>query len=152
MDVGDLVPSFTLPDQSGAPWSLDAALESGPVVVFFFPAAMTTGCTKESCHFRDLGREFNELGAARVGISMDSVDRQRAFSDRYAFDFPLLSDESGAVSELFGVRRAFGPLRVRRRSFVIGPDHRVIRVVKSELHMQAHAEGALGSLKERAAR
>jgi len=58
MQKGDVVPDFTLPDQTGAPRRLSDFLANGPVVLFFYPAAMTYGCTKESCHFRDLAGEF----------------------------------------------------------------------------------------------
>ena len=80
MDVGDVVDDFELPDETGTPRRLSALLADGPVVLFFYPAAMTTGCTKESCHFRDLGAEFAAVGAQRVGISRDSVDKQHQFS------------------------------------------------------------------------
>ena len=62
------------------------------MVLFFYPAAMTYGCTKESCHFRDMGAEFAAVGAQRVGISADKVEKQKQFSDKHSFDFPLLSD------------------------------------------------------------
>ena len=67
-------------------------------MLYFYPAAMTPGCTAESCHFRDLSAEFAALGAQRVGISADAVDKQKQFSDKYSFDFPLLSDPDGQVA------------------------------------------------------
>ena len=150
MDVGDVVPDFSLPDQYGEQRSLESALADGPVVIFFYPAAMTTGCTKESCHFRDVKGEFEALGAKRIGISMDSVDKQRAFSDANGFDYPLLSDVDGSVARLFGVKRSFGPLRVRRWTFVIGTDHRVIEIIKNEMRMDTHADQALAALRRSA--
>ncbi|OWY61969.1 peroxiredoxin, partial [cyanobacterium TDX16] len=63
MERGDTVPDFELPDQTGTPVKLSELLAEGPVVLFFYPAAMTTGCTAESCHFRDLAAEFAEVGA-----------------------------------------------------------------------------------------
>jgi peroxiredoxin Q/BCP len=62
MDTGELVPDFTLLDEQGEERSLSSLVANGPVVLFFYPAAMTKGCTKESCHFRDLGSAFTELG------------------------------------------------------------------------------------------
>src|SRR5690349_2347797 len=105
MQEGDVVPDFELPDQTGTKRSLSELLAAGPVVLFFYPAAMTPGCTKEACHFRDIGAEFEAAGVQRVGISRDSVARQKQFSDRYSFDYPLLSDEDGRVAEIFGVVR-----------------------------------------------
>ncbi|MEO6090418.1 MAG: peroxiredoxin [Umezawaea sp.] len=150
MKPGDLVPDFTLPDQHGAPRTLSTMLEDGPIVLFFYPAAMTTGCTAESCHFRDLAAEFREVGAQRVGISTDSVARQKEFSDLNSFDYPLLSDADGEVAETFGVKRRFGPLPVKRHTFVIGTDSRVLEVVKSEFSMDNHADKALSALREHA--
>lgn len=151
MKAGDLAPDFELPDQTGTPRKLSGLLADGPVVLFFYPAAMTKGCTAESCHFRDLAAEFAEVGANRVGISPDAVDKQQAFSDRHSFDFPLLSDPDGAVASAFGVRRAFGPLLTRRQTFVIGTDRTVLEVVRSELRMSVHADRALEVLRARSA-
>ncbi len=105
MDTGDLVPDFELPDQDGTPRRLSTLLQNGPVVLFFYPAAMTTGCTKEACHFRDVGAEYAAAGVQRVGISRDTVAKQKQFADQHSFDYPLLSDEDGKVAEIFGVKR-----------------------------------------------
>ncbi|ATE56204.1 peroxiredoxin [Actinosynnema pretiosum] len=150
MKPGDQVSDFTLPDQDGEPRTLSALLADGPVVLFFYPSAMTSGCTAESCHFRDLAAEFAQAGAQRVGISTDSVARQKQFADINSFDYPLLSDADGAVAEAFGVKRRFGPLPVKRHTFVIGTDLTVLEVIKSEFAMNAHADKALAVLRERA--
>src|ERR1700709_1304675 len=102
MNKGELIDDFELPDQHGTPRRLSTLLTDGPVVLFFYPAAMTSGCTKEACHFRDLAAEFRAAGIQRVGISRDSVDKQREFADRHSFDYPLLSDADGTVAEQFG--------------------------------------------------
>ncbi len=141
--IGDKVANFTLKDQDGNPQNLTELLKGGPLVLFFYPAAMTTGCTKESCHFRDLKAEFEELGIQRVGISMDKVDKQKQFSDTYGFDYPLLSDEDGSVAESFGVKRSIGILRTKRQTFVIDTDSIVLAIFKSEFNMNSHAEDAL---------
>jgi peroxiredoxin Q/BCP len=149
MKAGDLAPEFELPDETGTPRSLTGFLETGPVVLFFYPAAMTKGCTAESCHFRDLAAEFEAVKAHRVGISPDDVAKQKQFSEQHTFDFPLLSDADGAVAQQFGVRRSFGPLLTRRQTFVIDTDRRVLEVVKSELRMAVHADRALEVLRAR---
>ncbi len=151
MRAGDLAPDFELPDETGRNRTLAEFLATGPVVLFFYPAAMTKGCTAESCHFRDLAAEFAELGAHRVGISPDAVDKQAEFSAKHSFDYPLLSDADGAVATRFGVRRSFGPLLTKRQTFVIDTDRKVLEVVKSELRMSVHADRALAVLRERAA-
>ncbi|GGM55350.1 peroxiredoxin [Dactylosporangium sucinum] len=149
---GDLVEDFELADETGTPRRLSELLAGGPVVLFFYPAALTRGCTAESCHFRDLGAEFVALGAQRVGISRDSVDKQREFAELHKFDYPLLSDPDGAIADRFGVRRRLplGPLSMKRMTFVIGTDRRVIAVIHSELSMNEHADQALRVLRERA--
>ena len=119
------------------------------MVLFFYPAAMTPGCTAESCHFRDMKAEFEAVGARRVGISADAVEKQKRFSDKNSFDYPLLSDPDGAVATQFGVRRRFTMLSPTKRStFVIGPDLRVIDVIQSEMRFSHHADRALEVLKD----
>ncbi|MBN9636400.1 MAG: peroxiredoxin, partial [Actinobacteria bacterium] len=127
MKRGDVVAEFSLPDQTGTVRSLSELLANGPIVLFFYPAAMTPGCTMEACHFRDLAAEFAAAGASRVGISMDAVEKQDKFAEKHSFDYPLLSDTSGAVAEAFGVKRGLlGKLMpVKRTTFVIDTDRRV---------------------------
>ncbi len=125
-------------------------LTDGPVVLFFYPMAMSRGCTRESCHFRDLAAEFKEVGAQRVGISADSVDKQRQFADRHDFDYPLLSDADGRVAAMFGVKRRIGPVPVKRTTFVIDTDRRIVEVISSEVNMDKHADRALAVLRARA--
>lgn len=149
MKAGDLAPDFELPDETGTPRKLSQLLEAGPVVLFFYPAAMTKGCTAESCHFRDLAAEFAKVGAVRVGISKDSVAKQAEFADKHGFGYPLLSDRKGTVADAFGVNRTLGVLPVKRQTFVIDTDFRVLEVIKSEVRMSVHADRALEVLRER---
>ncbi|MGA2519808.1 MAG: peroxiredoxin [Acidimicrobiales bacterium] len=151
MKTGDVVTDFELPDETGAPRRLSELLSAGPVVLFFYPAAMTTGCTRESCHFRDLKAEFEAVGAQRVGISADSVDKQKQFSDKHSFDFPLLSDPGRTVATEFGVKRGLSILPNKRSTFVIDTDRHVLAVVNSEVNMNGHADRALEVLRARAA-
>jgi peroxiredoxin Q/BCP len=146
MLIGDLAPEFTLSDQHGVSRSLLAMLASGPVVLFFYPAAMTSGCTKESCHFRDLAGEFVHVGAQRIGISMDSVERQSKFTERNNLDYPLLADVGGLVAKQFGVKRSLDILKVKRTTFVIAQDRRIVDIVSSDLNMDVHADRALKAL------
>ncbi|MBB4933071.1 peroxiredoxin Q/BCP [Lipingzhangella halophila] len=150
MNVADPAPDFELSDQYGTPRRLSALLDGGYVVLFFYPAAMTPGCTAESCHFRDLTKELAEFGARPVGISADPVDKQRTFAETHSLDFPLLSDPDGAVAKRYDARRT-GLLAnlapTRRRTFVIGPEQRIVHQVSSEVRMQAHADQALKALR-----
>ena len=148
---GDKVPDFSLPDQTGTTRGLAELLGDGPVVLFFYPAAMTKGCTIESCHFRDMGAEFATAGAQRVGISRDAVDKQKRFAELHDFDYPLLSDPDGTVASLFGVKRAIalGPLSTKRMTFVIDTDRTILEVIHSEVSMTGHADQALAALRGR---
>jgi thioredoxin-dependent peroxiredoxin len=138
---------FTLRDQDGTERTLSTMVKGGPVVLFFYPAALSAGCTKESCHFRDLNAEFTLLGAQPMGISMDDADRQAQFSQKNGFDFPLLVDEDGEVARHYGVKRALGFLKVKRATFVIDQDMRIRDVIHSEVNMNTHADRALEALR-----
>jgi peroxiredoxin Q/BCP len=170
MIAGDKAPDFTLYDHTGRPRTLSALLSGGPVVLFFFPLASSPICTAQACHFRDLSDEFAKVGAHRVGISTDTVDKQAHFAQQRSFDYPLLSDADGVVSELFGVRRGrLAKLRrsvvareearrgrhtrhrgllarllpVRRTTFVIDTDRTILKVVSSEVRASLHADQTL---------
>ncbi|MEU4145109.1 peroxiredoxin [Streptomyces parvulus] len=145
--VGDNVEDFTLPDETGTPRRLSELLADGPVVLFFYPAALTAGCTAEACHFRDLAGEFAAVGARPVGVSGDTVEKQQEFTGRHTLGMPLLSDTDGAVRELFGVRRGFTMAPTKRVTFVIGRDRTVLEVVRSEIRMNTHADRALAALR-----
>ena len=112
---------------------------------------MTPGCTKEACHFRDLAAEFAAVGANRVGISVDPVDKQAKFADTQNFDYPLLSDTEGKVATQFGVKRGLlGKLiPVKRTTFVIDTDRKLLDVISSEFSMDTHADQALETLRAR---
>ena len=145
MKRGDRVDDFVLPDQTGTDRRFSEILAGGPVVLFFYPAAMTTGCTREACHFRDIGAEFAALGAQRIGISADAVAKQAEFDEKHGLGYPLLSDPERTVANGFGVSRR-GPLPNKRATFVIGTDQTILEVVTSELNMNVHADKALAAL------
>jgi thioredoxin-dependent peroxiredoxin len=151
MRPGDVVPDFELPDQTGTPRTLSGLLANGPVVLFFYPAAMTYGCTKESCHFRDLAGEFAAVGAQPVGISADEVDKQKRFDEKESLGFPLLSDPDRVVAAQLGAKRGANFLPNKRMTFVIDTDRTVLDVIHSEVSMGSHADKALALLKARRA-
>ncbi len=145
MDIGDKVADLTGTDETGAPLRLAELLEKGPLVVFFYPAAMTRGCTKESCHFRDLAGEFDAVGASIVGVSADQVEKQARFSEKHSLNFPLISDPDRTIAEAFGVRRRHGPNK--RSTFVLAADGTLLSRIDSELAMDRHADAALAALR-----
>jgi peroxiredoxin Q/BCP len=151
MHKGDVVPDFTLPDQTGTPRTLSEFLAKGPVVLFFYPAAMTYGCTKESCHFRDLAGEFAAAGAQPVGISADAVEKQKQFDEKESLGFPLLSDADRTVATQLGAKRGVSFLPNKRVTYVIDTDRTLLDVIHSEVSMGSHADKALALLKARPA-
>lgn len=149
MQKNVLAIDFSLLDQEGNERTLSALLLNGPVVLFFYPAAMSPGCTKESCHFRDLHAEFAKLGAQLVGISLDSPERQAQFALKHGLNYPLLADVDGVVARHYGVKRSLSFLKVKRATFVIDRNRRILEVITSEVAMNAHADRALAVLRAR---
>jgi peroxiredoxin Q/BCP len=149
MRTGDVVPDFELPDQTGTPRRLSEFLQKGPVVLFFYPAAMTYGCTKESCHFRDLSAEFAAVGAQPVGISADKVEKQKQFDEKHTLGLPLLSDPDRVVAAQLGAKRGPSFLPNKRVTFVIDSDGTLLEELHSEVSMSSHADKALDLLKAR---
>jgi peroxiredoxin Q/BCP len=141
--IGLAAPDFVLPDSDGRAWRLSERLPYGPVVLFFYPTAMTIGCTAQSCRFRDLGAEFAAAGAQRVGVSASDQALQGEFGQANGLDFPLLSDVDGGVAALYGARRAFSARPVKRATYVIGRDGVIAGIVTSELRLRAHADRSL---------
>jgi len=145
-DVGDRIEDLAVTTHDGAATTLSALAGDGPLVVFFYPKAFTAGCTAQACHFRDLGAEFAELGASRVGVSRDDGATQARFADANDFDFPLIADRDGAVSKAFGAKRV-GPVPSRRQTYVLDGDLTVLAVISDELRMDRHADDALDVLR-----
>jgi peroxiredoxin Q/BCP len=143
--AGQQARMFDLPTQSGERLSLEALLARGPVVLFFYPIASSGGCTKQACHFRDLGAEFEAVGAQQVGISIDDISAQKSFDDSQQLGYPLLSDTDGAVATAYGVKRKY-VTPVKRATFVIDTDGTIRDVITSELNFTVHADRALATL------
>ena len=146
LHVGDTAPDFELSDQHGESVRLDTVLEKGAVVLFFYPAALSPGCTREACHFRDIVSEFADRGATVLGISADDVAKQKRFDDAHKLGYPLLADVGGAVAREFGIKRLIPGLPAKRATFVIGPGKKILAAVHSEVNMNVHADKALATL------
>ena len=102
LQVGDKVPSFSVTDDQGNTQNL-SDYKGQKLVVFFYPKANTPGCTAEACDLRDHFKELQNAGYALLGVSADSQKKQRNFSEKFEFPFPLLADEDKQVIEAFGV-------------------------------------------------
>jgi peroxiredoxin Q/BCP len=131
LETGDRAPAFSLPDQDGAKVALKD-FAGAPLVVYFYPADDTPGCTKEACQFNDNLRAFDRAGVAVVGISPDGAASHRAFRSKFGLRFPLLSDEKHAVMERYGAwgeKTLYGrkTVGVIRSTFLIDAKGKVAR-------------------------
>lgn len=148
MVIGDeTIPDLEVTLDDGRTARLSELADGGHLVVFFYPKAFTAGCTAQACHFRDLGAEFAEVGASRVGVSRDDLDTQARFSAEHGFDFPLIADTDGSVAEAFDAKRP-GPMPSKRQTVVLDPQRRVRLRISSETDMDRHADEALAYLRE----
>jgi thioredoxin-dependent peroxiredoxin len=126
---GDLAPDFTLPDADGNQVSL-SALRGQQVIIYFYPAAMTPGCTKQACDFRDSRSDLSDAGFTVLGISPDAPAKLAKFRDKEGLTFPLLSDPGRDVLRAYGAygeKTMYGKITtgVIRSTFVIGADGKV---------------------------
>lgn len=145
--IGDVVPSFTLPDQDGKPFRLEDALAKGPLVLFFYPKDETAGCTAEVCSFRDASAEFLEAGAVVAGVSSDDATSHKRFSSKHALPYPLLTDAGGALRKTLGVPRALFGMVDGRVTYVIGRDGRLQHRFDALLNATKHVDEALTTVK-----
>jgi thioredoxin-dependent peroxiredoxin len=131
LEPGDDAPDFSLTDADGKQVSL-SSLRGQQVIVYFYPAAMTPGCTKEACDFRDSIQSLAAAGVTVLGISPDAPAKLARFRDRDNLNFPLLSDPDHAVEKAYGAygeKVLYGKTRVGviRSTFVVSPDGKIAR-------------------------
>src|SRR5690606_4097747 len=120
--VGDTAPPIRLRDQDGE-WRSLEDFRGRWVALYFYPKADTPGCTTEACEFRDNNFAFEELNATILGVSIDKVEDQKKFAEKYTLPFPLLADTEGEAAKSYGVMRSIGPLKLaKRQSFLIDPE------------------------------
>ena len=143
---GDRAPDFSLPDAAGKLVGLADFRGRKPVVLYFYPKDDTPGCTKEACSFRDQYEDFTAAGAEVVGVSSDSGESHRKFSEKYKLPFTLLSDRDGQVRKRYGVPATLG-LLPGRVTFVIDKDGVVRHVFNSQLQATRHVQESLAALR-----
>jgi peroxiredoxin Q/BCP len=103
LNIGDDAPNITLNDQDGNLWSLKDYLGKKNIVVYFYPAAMTGGCTKQACSYRDSKNELEDLDIEVIGVSSDAVMNLKVFQQAHQLNFSLLSDASAETARKYGV-------------------------------------------------
>ncbi len=136
---GDRAPEFTLPDQDGRPVSLRGLLADGPLVLYFYPADFTPGCTKEACSIRDMHDEIAAAGMRVVGISPQDATSHARFRDQHQLPFTLLADPGKAAVKAWGVDGPLG-VGVRRATFLVGADGVIRDAVLADLRISRHEE------------
>ena len=140
--VGDKVPVFRAPADDGTTWDISKFLGKEYIVVYFYPGAMTGGCTKQACSYRDHISKLDSVNALVVGISSDNIGNLKLFRQAENLNFTLLSDEKGVIAGKFGVPLGEGgsirrtvagtehelvrDISVKRWTFIIGLDGKVI--------------------------
>ena len=103
LKVGDMAPVFNANDQDGELWSIADFKDKNFILIYFYPAALTSGCTKQACSYRDNKSKLNEIDVEIVGISADPVKNLKIFGNMYNLNFTLLSDINGEIARMFGV-------------------------------------------------
>lgn len=151
LQPGDPAPPFTLPDADGRDVSL-AGLAGRHVVLYFYPADDTPGCTKEACGFRDAWDELRELGVTVLGVSPDDGASHRRFAEKYRLPFTLLSDPERSVMQAYGAwgeKTLYGKktVGVIRSTVWIGPDGRVRRHWPRVTNAEEHPGKVLEALR-----
>jgi len=145
--VGDHAPDFALPDQNDRMVSLKDLIGKKAVVLYFYPADFSRGCTAEACSFRDNYEVFKEAGAEVVGVSSQSVESHRRFAAENNLPFILLSDKDGKVRKLYGVQSTFR-LIPGRVTYVIDKKGIIRHIFSSQFNATKHVDEALQVLKE----
>ena len=134
---GAKAPEFELADQDGRKHTLKALLADGPLILYFYPADFTPGCTKEACSFRDLHQELMKARLRVVGVSPQDVASHRRFADEHSLNFPLLADPDKVAVKAYDVDGPLG-FGVRRGTYLIGRDGRIEDAVLAGLRIGAH--------------
>lgn len=135
--IGARAPEFTLPDADGQATSLSNLLRDGPLVLYFYPADFTPGCTREACQIRDLHAEIDAAGLTVAGVSPQSPESHRAFRDKYKLPFVLLADVDRFVIKMYGVQGPLG-LGVRRATFLIDQARHIQDEVLADFRIAEH--------------
>jgi peroxiredoxin Q/BCP len=142
LTIGDRVPRFKATADDGSTWDINKFIGKDYIVIYFFPGAMTSGCTKQACSYRDHQDDLASADAIVVGISGDAIGNLKLFKQAESLNFPLLSDEKGIIAKSFGVpvgegasiKRTVGGIEhelvrditIKRWTFIAGKDGKII--------------------------
>jgi len=151
LKVGDPAPAFTAQASIGGKvfqFTLAEALKKGPVVLYFYPAAFTSGCTVEAHDFADAVEQYSALGATVIGVSHDNIDTLNKFSvSECRSKFAVAADPDESIIKSYDAVLAQKPEYANRTSYVITPDGKILYAY-TDLHPDHHVENTLAALKE----
>ncbi|MEZ5499880.1 MAG: peroxiredoxin [Steroidobacteraceae bacterium] len=137
--VGDRAPEFTLANQDDVEVGLTTLLNAGPLILYFYPADFTPGCTKEACAIRDLDSEIRRVGLNVCGISPQSPESHRKFRERHSLPFQLLSDPDKSVIRMYDVNGPLG-FGVRRATYLIDSGRSIRAAVLADFRIAEHED------------
>ena len=151
LQAGDKAPEFSLQDQSENTVTL-SQFEGKKVLVYFYPKAMTPGCTVQACAITDTKEEFDSLDTVVLGLSPDPVNRLEKFRDKHNLTFDLLSDEDHVIAEKYGVwglKKFMGKefMGILRTTFLINKEGRLVHIM-NKVKTKSHHSDVLEIIKE----
>lgn len=151
LSPGDTAPDFTLPDHDGRKRSLRELQAGGPLILYFYPADFTPGCTKEACDLRDLHAKILSAGLKVVGVSPQSPESHQRFREQNSLPFTLLSDEEKEVIRAYDVDGPLG-IGVRRATYLLDAKGKIVDAVLADLRIARHQEFVQKAVAARAGR
>lgn len=148
--IGNMAPAFSLTDHAGNTVNLKDFKGKSSVVLYFYPKAMTPGCTVQACGLRDSSKQLAKLGAVALGISPDPVARLQKFRERDRLNFPLLSDADHAVADKYGVwglKKFMGReyMGIQRTTFIIDKSGRLAHIM-DRVNTKTHHDDVIAIL------
>jgi peroxiredoxin Q/BCP len=139
LEVGSKAPEFVLTNDEGGETSLTDLLKDGPLILYFYPADFTPGCTKEACSIRDIHNDIQSVGLRVAGVSPQDVESHQKFRDEYELPFTLLSDPDKVAIKMYDVDGPFG-VGVRRATFLISQERVIKDAVMADVRIGRHQE------------
>ena len=139
LKTGTKAPNFSLSDENGEQRTLSEFLANGPLILYFYPADFTPGCTKEACSIRDLHDDIIKSGLQIIGVSPQSAESHTRFRETHKLPFPLMADEDKTVIKAYDVNGPLG-IGVRRATFLIDTDGVIQDAVLADVFIGQHTD------------
>ena len=139
LEIGAKAPEFVLTNHEGVEMSLSDLLQNGPLILYFYPADFTPGCTKEACSIRDIHNDIQSVGLQVAGVSPQDEDSHKRFREEHNLPFILFSDPEKVAIKMFDVDGPFG-VGVRRTTFLISQDRTIKDAMMADVRISRHKE------------